>query len=912
MELSGNTFRTLLEEACRRPEIAREWEIQAASSDARPWIGLRNNKARPPAQGWKLHVSANVVSAVDVLRRALPVLLNARVEFKVAATPELLLALNLGSLGDGQVGKFITVYPDDDAEAVRIATALDQATTGLAGPAVPSDRPLRPGSLVHYRYGGFAGQRYVQDRLGQVRPALSAPDGTLVPDLRLTKFAFPYWATSPFVPAATPAARTTRNLIIAGRYLTVAILYRSVRSSVRRVVDSESPAPLVAKQARRGSAVDWNGLDACDRLRHEAGILARLTPDPHFPRSVELVEQNEDVFLVMEDLGDLTLERYVAEQRGQSKPLPDARIVAWGRELAAAVGSMHARGLAYADLKSPNVMITPSGDLKLIDFELACSLDDGEGRQVEGTAGYLSPQRVAGAPPAVADDVFGLGALLYFMATGAEPSMAPNRLSLLDRPVEHLNPGIGMGLARVIARCLAPEVTRRYASMAAVAAALAELPTTAPPDTKSTRSPRPGSSAGLRRRYRERAGRLADSLCAAAEPAQDGDGLAWSSEHPVAEGAQARDINTGCAGTLLALAELTSEFETGEQRETLAQGARWLAQAPSLAPEPLPGLYIGEAGIGAALLRAGQVLDERELLALALERGRRVAAMPHSSPDLFHGSAGRLRFHLWLWDASGDAQQLDAALAAGEYLLRGTAEIRPGELSWRIPDGFPGLSGNAYLGYAHGAAGIADALLDLYEASGDARFLIAAQGAARWLERLAVPALADGSGLDWPETEAGHSRGALWCHGAAGIGRFFLHAAQLRATPGAGERAERAALTVVHGTRWLGPTQCHGLAGNVEFVLDMYRVTGRKAYLDDAQSLAGLLEVFARERDGHLVWPSETPDVVAPDFMVGYAGVAACLLRLSDPELRAHLLSRDAFRGPRSATSDRSVPLASR
>jgi hypothetical protein len=108
-----------------------------------------------PDQGWKLHVSATPLSAVEILEVALDVLLADGARFKVATSIGILSALNAGHLGLSQIGKFITVYPSDDAQAVRLALKLDEATRGRRGrgPRVPSDRPLRPDSLVHYRYG---------------------------------------------------------------------------------------------------------------------------------------------------------------------------------------------------------------------------------------------------------------------------------------------------------------------------------------------------------------------------------------------------------------------------------------------------------------------------------------------------------------------------------------------------------------------------------------------------------------------------------------------------------------------------------------------------------------------------------------------------------------------------------------
>ena len=218
------------------------------------------------------------------------------------------------------------------------------------------------------------------------------------------------------------------------------------------------------------------------------------------------------------------------------------------------------------------------------------------------------------------------------------------------------------------------------------------------------------------------------------------------------------------------------------------------------ARDPLPGLYVGEAGISLALLRAGLALGHDQLIAAARERGRWVASLPHTRLDLFSGTAGRLRFHLLLWDALGQVTDLEAARQAGEVLLQRAITDLNGTARWPADD--PGDEPCA--NYAHGAAGIADALLDLFDATGDERYRIIAFAAAEWLQRLAQPVLTDGSGLDWPSVEGGPASAGAWCHGAAGTGIFFLHASQCGLT-GAAELAHRAGRTVALGTRWTGP-----------------------------------------------------------------------------------------------------------
>jgi len=94
--------------------------------------------------------------------------------------------LNAGHFGLSQIGKYITVYPSDGGQAVRLAVALDRATSGRRGPRVPTDRTLKPGSLVHYRYGAMheGPEAAVGDQADGAYDLLD-PAGRLTNDLRL-------------------------------------------------------------------------------------------------------------------------------------------------------------------------------------------------------------------------------------------------------------------------------------------------------------------------------------------------------------------------------------------------------------------------------------------------------------------------------------------------------------------------------------------------------------------------------------------------------------------------------------------------------------------------------------------------------------------------------------------------------
>ncbi len=127
------------------------------------------------------------------------------------------------------------------------------------------------------------------------------------------------------------------------------------------------------------------------------------------------------------------------------------------------------------------------------------------------------------------------------------------------------------------------------------------------------------------------------------------------------------------------------------------------------------------------------------------------------------------------------------------------------------------------------------ALLDLAEATGDDQHLELVHAPARALAAESVDELDDGSGLAWPVRARLPTSAPFWCHSAAGVGGLLLRLAPT--VPGAAQIAARAAITTGSAARPTGPTQCHGLAGAVEFLLDAHQATGDPGLLGKAQLL---------------------------------------------------------------------------
>ncbi|MDX3457311.1 serine/threonine-protein kinase [Streptomyces sp. ME02-8801-2C] len=149
-------------------------------------------------------------------------------------------------------------------------------------------------------------------------------------------------------------------------------------------------------------------------------------------------------------------------------PLPYDSVRALGAGLAEALTAVHALNLVHRDVKPSNVLLTLDGPL-LIDFGIARATDGtasltSTGVSV-GSPGYMSPEQILGRPVTGAADVFSLGAVLAYAATGRSPFPGDSSAALLYKVV-HEDPeldGLDGELREVVVRCLAKDPAARPA-----------------------------------------------------------------------------------------------------------------------------------------------------------------------------------------------------------------------------------------------------------------------------------------------------------------------------------------------------------------------------------------------------------------------------------------------------------------
>ncbi|MCA9972954.1 MAG: serine/threonine protein kinase [Anaerolineales bacterium] len=202
-------------------------------------------------------------------------------------------------------------------------------------------------------------------------------------------------------------------------------------------------------------------------LLAEARAAARLS-HPNVVMVFDVGEQDDLPFIVMEYVPGQTL--------AQAKPTRIDEVVRIGRQICAALRHAHAKGLVHRDVKPHNVLVSPEGVAKLMDFGLAWALDaqiDPDDSFV-GTLSYVAPEQAAGGPITHAADLYAFGVLLYELATGTLPfSGSPMQLLLqhvqeMPPPPRSRNPHVPPPLAELIMHLLQKDPAERPCSAADV------------------------------------------------------------------------------------------------------------------------------------------------------------------------------------------------------------------------------------------------------------------------------------------------------------------------------------------------------------------------------------------------------------------------------------------------------------
>ena len=215
---------------------------------------------------------------------------------------------------------------------------------------------------------------------------------------------------------------------------------------------------------------------------HEKHGAAAAVVHEHVVAIYNVESDETNPFLVMQFVPGESLQARV-EREG---PLSVRETLRIGLQAASGLAAVHAQGLVHRDVKPVNILLENGVERAyLTDFGLARASDDASLTHtgaVAGTPHYMSPEQADGQPLDHRSDLFSLGSVLYFMATGHPPFRADRPLAVLKRtchdphrPAWQCNPEIPAELSAIIDRLLEKQPARRFASATELQQALAKL-----------------------------------------------------------------------------------------------------------------------------------------------------------------------------------------------------------------------------------------------------------------------------------------------------------------------------------------------------------------------------------------------------------------------------------------------------
>lgn len=842
--------------------ISNGWNIRPGGF----WTNCAPEGHKYNIQGWKIHVSGTRSTAVELLNRVTPLLAREAVPFKFCSDPRMVWLSTIKNWPRTGAGKFMTIYPRDLDQFLRLIEVCYQGTKDLKGPYLLTDRPYKDSKVIFYRYGEHMGASYVNARGMRVRAILS-PDGERVSDQRVPYYRLPSWVSDPFGGNESPSSNNG-EVWLNGRYRVTSAVRFAATGGIYGAEDSKTGETVIIREGRPRLSDQNDMSNAVELLKKEARILQKLGHTGLTPQFVELFEESEHWFLVQEKLEAESLWGYTMKVTLGSPEIKSADLFEQFRDvtrmLVDGLQVIHSQKIVLRDFTKSNVMVAYEGGLKFIDFELAYEMEGDDPPIVGWTAGYASPEQMENKLPTPEEDYYALGALLLDMITVTASGLPLNREGVLAGLRQTLEDfGLPQVFGDIVSGMTDPDPATRWRPEKAIIALEAveapqrdrlievppgDAPPARPAPSDPTKADIQATINGITRFIVSKTDYTrSDRLWPAS-----GEVFATN---PVS-------IQYGAAGTAYYLWHVTGSVPDGV--------VDWIIKRanPDLCP---PGLYIGLSGVALLLLEMGLLAQAKEVLA-ASHQWDRIFELP----GLYEGAAGWGLANLHFWRTTGEQVYLENALEVGEHLLR-TARSDSQGVYWESDDEIP-------LGFGFGPSGISAFLLYLNAAQPRGQFLDIAEKALDF-----EVALSDSTGgrlrlTTHKDASVSAPSSPSMRHGSAGIGSAAVRLYAITGEPKFRRLADLCA--VACSTRYTNKLwQDYGPAGWAEVLLDMYWFLGDENYLNNAYHVAGHILPYRMYKPEGIAFAGSELLRISCDFGGGSAGIGYFLHRLLNPRL---------------------------
>jgi serine/threonine protein kinase/beta-lactam-binding protein with PASTA domain len=284
----------------------------------------------------------------------------------------------------------------------------------------------------------------------------------------------------------------TQPRLLGGRYELDGVIGRGGMAEVYRARDLRLDRVVAIKTLRTDLARDPTFQARFRREAQSAASLNHPSVIAVYDTGEDMLEHNPVPYIVMEYVEGRTLRDVLHEEQR----LPPERALQMTDGILRALDYSHRAGIVHRDIKPANVMLTPNGEVKVMDFGIARALADSAATmtataQVIGTAQYLSPEQARGERVDARSDIYSTGCVLYELLTGRPPFQGDSPVAIAYQhvreeapPPSHIDPSIPRWADAIVMKALTKDANYRYQSAAEMRAdvqrALQGMPVSAP------------------------------------------------------------------------------------------------------------------------------------------------------------------------------------------------------------------------------------------------------------------------------------------------------------------------------------------------------------------------------------------------------------------------------------------------
>ena len=254
--------------------------------------------------------------------------------------------------------------------------------------------------------------------------------------------------------------------IVDGKYKILNKIGQGGMSIVYLAMNERANKQWAIKEVRKDGVKDFEVVK--QGLIVEIDMLKRLS-HPNLPSIIDVIDQKDNFLIVMDYIQGNSLKDRLDEFGAQ----PQELVIEWAKQLSDVLGYLHTRkpAIIYRDMKPSNIMLKPDGKLTLIDFGTAREYKEKNLADTTclGTIGYAASEQFGGKGQTDGrTDIYCLGATLYHLVTGMNPSEPPYEI----KPIREINPSLSSGLEKIILKCTQRNPEDRYQNCAELTYAL--------------------------------------------------------------------------------------------------------------------------------------------------------------------------------------------------------------------------------------------------------------------------------------------------------------------------------------------------------------------------------------------------------------------------------------------------------